>query len=350
MRTRRRPFVLRVGGVDAAEVALDDTSIVVGSGQKPMTLRRVEVEVRARVAGSRSSPWCPSCGCRAACGRPASRSSRRAARRRPHRPRPPRPRADRREPVVDHGAARLRGHPPAAPGSAREGTGNAARGGPRGAARHACGHQTAACGTRCCSRTSFRPGRPTYRAELGWLGGVFGEVRDLDVQLEGLRADVGVERDLGRGPRPGRACPARGSGCRCSSATVGRRGPTCCGRSIRCAGIAWPRASRPWSGRARCGGRSPGTRPPRSVCRSSSSSVTTRSRKQRSAPAGRAGWRTSTACGFAASVCATHSSSAPSSTRVPPPDSCGSWPGSRTSSGDAGPRGGGDPAGGAGRR
>ena len=46
VRTRRRPFALRVGGVDAAEVALDDTMIVVGNGLRPMQLRRVEVEVR----------------------------------------------------------------------------------------------------------------------------------------------------------------------------------------------------------------------------------------------------------------------------------------------------------------
>jgi len=46
VRTRRRPFALRVGGIDAAEVALDDTMIVVGGGQRPMQLRRVEVEVR----------------------------------------------------------------------------------------------------------------------------------------------------------------------------------------------------------------------------------------------------------------------------------------------------------------
>ncbi len=46
VRTRRRPFALRVGGVDAAEVALDDTVIVVGAGQRPMQLRRVEVEVQ----------------------------------------------------------------------------------------------------------------------------------------------------------------------------------------------------------------------------------------------------------------------------------------------------------------
>ena len=46
VRTRRRPFALRVGGIDAAEIALDDTVIVVGNGQRPMQLRRVEVEVR----------------------------------------------------------------------------------------------------------------------------------------------------------------------------------------------------------------------------------------------------------------------------------------------------------------
>jgi CHAD domain-containing protein len=46
VRTRRRPFALRVGGVDVAEVALDETVIVVGTGQRPMHLRRVEVEVR----------------------------------------------------------------------------------------------------------------------------------------------------------------------------------------------------------------------------------------------------------------------------------------------------------------
>jgi triphosphatase len=46
VRTRRRPFALRVGGIDVAEVALDDTMIVVGNGQRPMQLRRVEVEVQ----------------------------------------------------------------------------------------------------------------------------------------------------------------------------------------------------------------------------------------------------------------------------------------------------------------
>jgi CHAD domain-containing protein len=52
VRTRRRPFALRVGGEDVAEVALDDTAIVVGDGERPMHLRRVEVEVRAQWMGA----------------------------------------------------------------------------------------------------------------------------------------------------------------------------------------------------------------------------------------------------------------------------------------------------------
>jgi triphosphatase len=52
VRTRRRPFALRVGGVDAAEIALDDTVIVVGNGQRPMQLRRVEVEVAPEWLGA----------------------------------------------------------------------------------------------------------------------------------------------------------------------------------------------------------------------------------------------------------------------------------------------------------
>jgi triphosphatase len=46
VRTRRRPFALRVDGRDAGEIALDDTEIVVGNGQRPMLLRRVEFDIR----------------------------------------------------------------------------------------------------------------------------------------------------------------------------------------------------------------------------------------------------------------------------------------------------------------
>jgi len=45
VRTRRRPFSLRVEGVEVAEVALDETAITVADGQRPARLRRVEVEL-----------------------------------------------------------------------------------------------------------------------------------------------------------------------------------------------------------------------------------------------------------------------------------------------------------------
>jgi triphosphatase len=45
VRTRRRPFSLRVSGEEVAEIALDDTVIAVGEGERPVQLRRVEVEV-----------------------------------------------------------------------------------------------------------------------------------------------------------------------------------------------------------------------------------------------------------------------------------------------------------------
>lgn len=45
VRTRRQPFSLRAAGTEVAEVALDDTTIVVGAHQAPARLRRVEVEV-----------------------------------------------------------------------------------------------------------------------------------------------------------------------------------------------------------------------------------------------------------------------------------------------------------------
>ncbi len=45
MRTRRQPFSLRAAGTEVAEIALDDTTIVVGPNEAPARLRRVEVEV-----------------------------------------------------------------------------------------------------------------------------------------------------------------------------------------------------------------------------------------------------------------------------------------------------------------
>jgi len=45
IRTRRRPFDLRVAEEVVAEIALDETVITVGDGGRPVRLRRVEVEV-----------------------------------------------------------------------------------------------------------------------------------------------------------------------------------------------------------------------------------------------------------------------------------------------------------------
>jgi triphosphatase len=45
VRTRRRPFSLRVAGEEVAELALDDTVITGRAGERPVQLRRVEVEV-----------------------------------------------------------------------------------------------------------------------------------------------------------------------------------------------------------------------------------------------------------------------------------------------------------------
>jgi triphosphatase len=69
VRTRRTPFCLHVDGVDAAEIALDDTEIVVGNGQRPMQLRRVEVEIRpqwAEVLGPFVQQLRSACGLRPA--------------------------------------------------------------------------------------------------------------------------------------------------------------------------------------------------------------------------------------------------------------------------------------------
>lgn len=51
-RTRRRCFSLHVGAEEAAEIVLDDTLLVVGQGQRPMQLPRVEVVLRPQWAGA----------------------------------------------------------------------------------------------------------------------------------------------------------------------------------------------------------------------------------------------------------------------------------------------------------
>ncbi|HTX62075.1 MAG TPA: CHAD domain-containing protein [Acidimicrobiales bacterium] len=54
VRTRRQPFSLRASGAEVAEIALDDTTILVGPHQAPARLRRVEVEVAAGWLGTLS--------------------------------------------------------------------------------------------------------------------------------------------------------------------------------------------------------------------------------------------------------------------------------------------------------
>ena len=67
----------------------------------------------------------------------------------------------------------------------------------------------------------------TYREELGWLGRLLGEVRDLDVQQEGL-ADVGRRRRRVERRVPRRTTTTPWPSSRCSSSASGtRRGWRC---------------------------------------------------------------------------------------------------------------------------
>jgi len=72
VRTRRRPFTLRAGDDEVAELALDETVLAAGPGERPAQLRRVEVEVDPAWA-ERLAPVVEEL--RAACGlRPAALS------------------------------------------------------------------------------------------------------------------------------------------------------------------------------------------------------------------------------------------------------------------------------------
>jgi CHAD domain-containing protein len=185
VRTRRRPFALRVGGVDAAEVALDDTMIVVGGGQRPMQLRRVEVEVRPEWVEALEPIVAQ---LRASCGlQPATLSKFEAG-------------------LLAVGQV-IPGAPDLGPTEVTESS-------TMGELAYAVIRRQLAVlaakepGTRLGEdpedlhdmRVSTRrlraaldlfaevlPARAqTYREELRWLGAVLGAVRDLDVQLEGL--------------------------------------------------------------------------------------------------------------------------------------------------------------------
>ena len=201
VRTRRRPFALRVGGVDAAEVALDDTMIVVGGGQRPMQLRRVEVEVKPE--------WLEALEpvvdqLRASCGLQPARLSK--------------------------FEAGLLAVGQEIPGSPDLGPTEISESSTMGELAYAVLRRQLAVlrdkepGTRLGEdpeelhdmRVASRRLRAAlalfaevlpvrahvFREELGWLGGVLGAVRDLDVQQEGLAETAAATAGWSAGIRP----------------------------------------------------------------------------------------------------------------------------------------------------
>ena len=105
-----------------------------------------------------------------------------------------------------------------------------------------------------------------FREELGWLARMLGAVRDLDVQLEGLADMADSHGRLERG-HPARGPRAADRADRAARARArGGAARPCSARSTRCAGTACPRASPPWSSRARPGGRWPPAQPAAWAC------------------------------------------------------------------------------------
>lgn len=183
VRTRRRPYDLHVGEERVAEVALDDTTIVMGADHEPVRLQRVEVEVTAAWE-ERLTPLVETL--RRECGlQPAALSKFEAG-------------------LL---AAGLRIPPPPDLGPASFGpnptVGEVAFAVLRRSFNGVISHET---GTRLgedpeelhdmrvatrrtrAALSLFEDALPVrarhVRAELGWLAGALGAVRDLDVQLE----------------------------------------------------------------------------------------------------------------------------------------------------------------------
>ena len=199
VRTRRSPFVLRVDGIDAAEIALDDTEIVVGNGQRPMQVRRVEVGVFGE--------WTDALGplmlqLRAACGlQPATLSTFEAGllARGVDIPGPPDLGSTEIEPEATLGElayAVLR---------RQLGVLRAKEPGTRLGEDPEELHDMRVATRRLRAALDLfvevLPLRSRhFRSELGWLAGVLGAVRDLDVQLEAQAAMVepGARGALGR--------------------------------------------------------------------------------------------------------------------------------------------------------
>jgi triphosphatase len=201
IRTRRRPFALRVDGVDAAEVALDDTMIVVGTGRRPTQLRRVEVEVRPEWLDA-LEPIVEQL--RASCGLQPARLSK-----------------------FEAGLLAVGQEIPGTPDLGPTGIGEESTMGDLAYA--VLRHQLAVLrekepGTRLgedpeelhVMRVATRrlraalslfsdvlPARAqVFREELGWLGRLLGAVRDLDVQREGLAEMATATAGWSAGARP----------------------------------------------------------------------------------------------------------------------------------------------------
>jgi CHAD domain-containing protein len=183
VRTRRRPYDLCVEGERVAEVALDETTIVVGDDHQPVRLQRVEVEVTA--------PWVKRLtplveALRRECGlQPATLSKFEAG--------------------ILAAGLRMPSPPELGPASfdADPSVGEVAFAVLRKSFRAVLAHET---GTRLgedpeelhdmrvatrrtrAALSLFADALPVrarhVRTELGWLAGVLGAVRDLDVQLE----------------------------------------------------------------------------------------------------------------------------------------------------------------------
>jgi triphosphatase len=199
VRTRRRPFALRVGGVDVAEIALDDTMIVVGTGQRPMQLRRVEVEVQP--------DWLEALEpiveqLRLTCGlQPARLSKFEAGLLALGEEVPGTPELG----PTDVSATSTMGEVAFAVLRRQLAVLGAKEPGTRLGEDPEELHDMRVATRRLRAAFSLFEGvlpvrAQVFRAELGWLAGLLGAVRDLDVQLENLADMSFSDADLGLGP------------------------------------------------------------------------------------------------------------------------------------------------------
>ena len=199
VRTRRRPFALRVGGVDAAEVALDDTMIVVGNGQRPMQLRRVEVEVRPEWLGA-LEPIVEQL--RVSCGlQPARLSKFEAGLLGVGEEIPGTPDLG----PTDISADSTMGELAFAVLRRQLGVVRAKEPGTRLGEDPEELHDMRVATRRLRAALSLFAGvlpvrAQGFREELGWLGRLLGAVRDLDVQLQGLAGMAATDVDRSVGP------------------------------------------------------------------------------------------------------------------------------------------------------